>query len=212
MIAIGMMRDEADIIGRTVAHLIAQGCRVVVADNLSVDGSDAIAWHAGADVVRDPDPAHYQSQKMTALAARHAKEGEWVVPFDADEQWDGLADLHDDYDVAVAHPVVQIPTATGWRDGPTETWPKVAFRWRPGCRIDHGNHIVFGAGPRIAEDVVTVKHFQYRTFEQVKRKVRQGARALIAAGLPADTGQHWRDLARLTDAELEAWWVDYCRP
>lgn len=210
-VAVIMARDEADIIEHTVGTLIAQGVRVIVADNLSTDGTGLAASFAGAQVILDPDPAYRQSEKMTALAARHAHPGEWVIPADADEEWFGIALLTDDYDVAVAHPVVQIPNSPGWRDGETERYPKVAFRWQPGCVIEQGNHGVQGAGPRILEDALTVKHFQYRTLEQVTRKVRQGTHALEAAGLPEWSGTHWRDLARLSDDELAKWWTDYCR-
>lgn len=209
VIAVCTARDEADIIEHTVAHLIAQGARVIVADNLSTDGTGLAAMLAGATVELDDDPAYRQSEKMTALAAKHARPGEWVIPFDADEEWSGLADLDDTFDIASVHPVVQVPDGTPWRDGYTEQQPKVAFRWQPGCVIAQGNHAVSGAGPIVRDGALTVKHFQYRTLEQMKRKVRNGTAALQAAGLPETSGAHWRQLAGRTDAELEDWWARY---
>lgn len=210
VVAVCMARDEEDIIGMSVSVLVAQGAHVVVADNLSTDRTAEIAADAGAVLESDPDPAYRQSEKMTALAARHASDGDWVIPFDADEEWSGLWRLDDSFDVAPAFPVVQIPDGRGWRDGPTEKFPKVAFRWREGCVIEQGNHGVIGAGPKIRAGVLKVMHYQYRTLEQVKRKVRQGTCALQTAGLPEWSGQHWRDLARLDDRELQAWWTEYC--
>ncbi len=211
MIAITTVRDEADIIEHTVGHLIAQGARVIVADNLSTDCTALAAAFAGAEIIYDPDPAHRQAEKMSALAAQYAKVGEWVIPFDGDEEWSGLANLTDDYDVAIARPVVQLPDGDGWRGGWVEPHPKVAFRWCAGARLEEGNHGVSGVGSRTLEGALTVKHFQYRNLEQVKRKVRQGAAALDAGAIPETVGTHWRELARLTDAELEQWWADYCR-
>lgn len=94
-VAVCMARDEADVIGSTVAHMLAQVDAVIVADNLSTDRTREIldemaSAHPGRlVVVEDPDPAYRQSEKMTALALRARLDfgAEWIVPFDADEVW-----------------------------------------------------------------------------------------------------------------------------
>jgi len=94
--AVGMVRDEADVIEYTLRHLIASAVDgIVVADNLSTDGTRDIILNVRRQVrtpiilIDDTDPAYYQSAKMTALlqiALRHAdQEWPWIVPFDADE-------------------------------------------------------------------------------------------------------------------------------
>lgn len=210
MIAITMARNEEDIIGKTVAHLMTQGVDVVyVADNLSTDWTASVAEIAGAIVVPDRDPAYRQSAKMTRLAERFAHEGEWVIPFDADEYWSGLAKLESaDCDIAPAAPHVHVHGDR--RALMNEPQPKVAFRWRPGATISLGNHWVEGAGDRITYGLINVCHHQYRTLEQVKRKVCDGTRALDLAGFEKDSyGAHWRELAALDDEALEAWWATY---
>ncbi len=205
MLAISMVRDEADIIRSTVLLLLEQGCRVVIADNGSVDATRDVLADLPVLIVDDPDPAYNQAAKMTALAAAHAESGEWVVPFDADEHWHHLHLLTDAHDVALAAPHVHIGSES---IGP-EPFPKVAFRWQPGVTIDMGNHGCNGAGHRILRGL-EVCHHQYRSLEQVRRKVRNGTEAYSHTTLPPVFGSHWRALAALTDEQLEKWWVDYC--
>lgn len=219
-IAISMMRDEADIAPYTVAHLQAQDVdEVVVADNRSVDGTGDLLRDLGVTVVDDPEVGYHQAQKMTALASKYAEPGDWVIPFDADEVWTGLDRLDDTFDVAAAAPWVHVPqpcdepdpnpcTRIRHRQTVTEPQPKVAFRWVPGAQIDMGNHNVFNAGP-LRLTVLDVRHFQYRTLEQVTRKVHQGVEAYNATGLHRGFGTHWRELAERTPEQLAEWWADY---
>lgn len=92
--AVGMVKDEEDIIATTVLNLLGWGVdRVIVADNDSTDSTgDILAKLAHATqrvtVIRDHEEAYYQARKMTALANYAGDLGaEWVVPFDADEVW-----------------------------------------------------------------------------------------------------------------------------
>lgn len=225
IVAVGMVRDEADIITACVLNLLEQCDLVVVADNLSADGTRERLDSIGSSrllVVDDPIVAYEQSTKMTNLANTYASYGDWVVPFDADEIWHNVKQLPDvDADVVIApvrryiptlndppatHPIVRMQHFVPGYDGAT----KVAFRWQAGVVIGQGNHNVTGAGPRVRRGPVTIDHYQYRTREQVARKVRQGAAAYETAAQAADQGVHWKELAALTDTELDAWWHDYC--
>ena len=93
--AITMVKNEADIIDRSVQHLLKQGVdHVLVADNLSTDATPDILTRLSRDhpvhVAHDRDPAHYQSWKMGLLAQAARRSGaDWIVPFDADELWFG---------------------------------------------------------------------------------------------------------------------------
>jgi hypothetical protein len=79
---------------------------------------------------------------------------------------------------------------------------KVAFRAHPWARLVHGNHNVRLQGGR--ERLLGIRQVPYRTVEQIERKYRQGAAALDAAGVDADMGTHWRELARLSTGDMVA--------
>jgi glycosyltransferase involved in cell wall biosynthesis len=86
-----MVRDEADIIEGTLRHMADEVDHLIVADNLSSDGTrdilDTLAKDLPLTVVDDPDPGYTQSAKMSALAERAAVEqrASWIVPFDAED-------------------------------------------------------------------------------------------------------------------------------
>lgn len=99
--AIGMVKDEADVITRTLEHLGQQGVDVVyLAENASTDGTWEIvrdlrdsgrlrsAYGLDLHVLPDPEVGYWQSRKMTELAFLATTAGaRWVIPFDADELW-----------------------------------------------------------------------------------------------------------------------------
>ena len=83
IVAITMVRDEADIIDWTLDHLLNQGIdHIIVADNLSVDETGwklaALANTGRVTVLQDDEPGYYQDEKMTRLAHMAA------IDFDAD--------------------------------------------------------------------------------------------------------------------------------
>lgn len=215
--AVTMVKNEADVIAGTIRHMAGEVDHVIVSDNGSTDGTRDIladlAHGLGITVLDDPDPAYYQSRKMTELANRAACMGaEWIVPFDADELWysragriaDVLAATPADLPIANAELFNHFPTAidpdTGcpftsivWRGREPGRLPKVACRWRPGAVIHQGNHGVTLPGDGFSATILEVRHFQYRTAEQFVNKAMQGAAAYAAApDLPADMGAHWR--------------------
>lgn len=222
---IARVKDEADIIHSTVTRMLEQVDYILVQDNASSDGTrdllaDLQRDHRGQLFVADDlEVGYYQSFKMTALAADAGQMGAaWVIPFDADEVWysphgriaDVLADhphaaiaqaeLYDH--VATGHdddlidPVARI----GWRRRAAAPLPKVAARPYPRVVIHQGNHDA-GYGDRV-HDLLVVRHFPYRSPEQMIGKVRNGAAAYAATNLPEDHGKHWRDYGRLTDEQL----------
>ena len=224
--AVSMVRNEADIVGWTLDHLLAEGVElVIVADNLSTDETRAVLEARPVQIVDDSEPGFYQSRKMTALSRLAVERGaDWVIPFDADELWyapDGrVADVlrHVDGDVMEAELFDHLPDATDppeepnpWRRSPwrrprPQSQPKVAFRADPDVVLAMGNHGVIRRGPR-AHGVLAVRHLQFRSPAQLIRKVRQGAEAYRRTDLPSVYGAHWRRLAEETDEQLELHWL-----
>lgn len=234
-VAVCMARDEADVIGSTVAHMLAEVDAVIVADNLSTDGTrdllEDLARAAGHDrlrVVPDPEPAYRQSEKMTALALRARLEfgADWIVPFDADEVWyspfgkirDVLADVAPQWLITPAPLFDHVATAEddaleldpvrrlGFRRRDRNPLPKVAARWRDDLVIEQGNHGANYSGRgTVFDELLVVRHFPYRSIEQIVRKVRNGAAAYAAGGtsIPEHFGAHWRQWGAILEQQGE---------
>jgi hypothetical protein len=80
----------------------------------------------------------------------------------------------------------------------------VAFRWHPDAVIHQGNHDVTLPEYEFARSggefvAMQVRHFPYRSPEQMVRKARNGAAAYAATDLPAEQGAHWRSYGDLID-------------
>lgn len=221
IVAVSMVRDEQDIIGHTLELMLTQVDHAIVADNLSTDNTRNILESFGdrVTIVEDNEPGYFQADKMTDLTHQAGALGaEWVVPFDADEAW-WLPDL-DQFDGDIVHAWVHtyVPqssdpddpnpiTRIQWRLPATERMPKVCFRYHPDASLHMGQHDVSMPGRRV--DAGRVRHYQYRTLEQVRRKVSNGVGAYNASDLPDLYGSHWRELDILDDEGLAKWWDGY---
>lgn len=236
LIAAMMARDEADIIGHTVAHLFEQGVdRLIVADNGSSDETYEILLGLQAlydiDLLVDDEVGYYQDRKMTALAERAVAQGaDWVLPCDADELW--LPIEHGTVAEALSSAREPVVLASEWRYWPAFRWKdepnpyralqwreeaahrlsKVAFRAEGFSRLHMGNHDVDHTGGRQI-GVLKVCHFPYRSFDQFRLKVRNGAEAYEAAkDLHPGYGTHWREMGAMSDDELLDLWGDAVQP
>jgi glycosyltransferase involved in cell wall biosynthesis len=206
-----MVKDEIDVIETTIRHMLGQVDYVIVADNMSTDGTLGVLQklensHKQLLVMLDTDPAYYQSIKMTKLAHKAHKilGADWIVPFDADEIWqssfapriaDRLDLLGEQWLVVEASLYDYVATGSDnagepnpmrriqWRTEDPIRLPKVACRWREDLVIDHGNHraLYDGSGATISHDRFVVRHFPWRSPEQFITKVRNGYDAYQAA-------------------------------
>jgi hypothetical protein len=226
--AVGIVRDEADIVETVITNLLAHGVeRVLIADNLSIDGTgpilERLARSHPVTVLCDRLPAHYQAEKTSLLARGAARAGAgWVLPFDADEVWtvptgtvaQWLATCNAD---VVQVPVFNhVPTAGDdqgepdpvrrlrWRKTEPNRLHKVVFRAHPRARLHQGNHGVTRRGRR--QRGLEIRHFPNRSEQQFVRKVRQGSAALAATDLADEVGKHWRGLGEGDDEALHAAW------
>ncbi len=228
MWAVGLVRDEADIVETVIMNLLDQGVeRVVIADNLSADGTtdiiEGLARSYPVTVLRDRLGAHYQAEKTTLLARAAARAGAgWVLPFDADEIWRATTGTLSQWLASCPADVVQVPVLNHvptagddagepdpvrrqrWRKVEPNRLHKVVFRAHPRARLHQGNHGVDRRGPR--QRGLEIRHFPYRSEEQFLRKVRQGSAALAATDLGAEVGKHWRGLGEGDEERLRSSW------
>lgn len=214
-------RNEADIIGATVAQMLTQADHVIVEDNGSTDGTLDILADLDVEVTHDPNFGHFQGARMNALAARAAHMGATVViPFDADEWF--YSPFGRIADVLAEHPAASIFTVRlydhvasgqdpdecnpvkriGWRRREATPLPKVACRPSLAVVIEEGNHGASYPGPCVVDGLLVARHYPLRSPEHMLRKARHGGAALAATDLPEHVGQHWRDWSRLSDEQL----------
>lgn len=214
IVGISMMKDEADICGPVIEHMLAQGVdRLIVADNLSTDGTrEILESFPEVEVVDDQIVGYYQSQKMTELALAAYRGGaDWVVPFDADEFWywpvGTLADYFGLTDAIMVYARTYEQLGDK-RSREMKRLPKVAFRAQPDAVIAQGNHsVMFEVPPGDVGGGLLIREYQYRSLEQFIRKVRNGKAAYDATDLPEYEGAHWRRFGAMSDEELEAEWA-----
>lgn len=220
--AVMVVRDEIDIIARVVGHLLEHVDEVLVADNMSVDGTYELLRameEAQPDVLRvrrDEEPGHYQGRKVTALAGEALQRGHrWVVPCDADEVWyapegrtlrdwlDAVGRETQFVKAAIYNHVCTVEddladtdpvTRIRWRQRvPLDIrWGKVACRLRPDLVIADGNHSASTQGTGTTAHGLMIRHFPYRSADQFVSKAVNGALALSLTDLPEGTGAHWR--------------------
>lgn len=227
--AVTLCRDEADIIGHTVEHLLRQGVDgVVVVDNLSRDTTRqvvrAIAVEDGrVHLGTDRLDAFHQGRKVSYLVDRVRRAGaDWVVPFDADEFWFAVGGTLTDVLRSLTGPVLAVPVHDGHATRPSGidlTDPKVEIRLdevpsmskivlRPHrwAWVADGNHHSLDLAPAVPSPL-RVLHLPRRTAEQAERKVLQGNRTISAAvGVPANFGHHWRAAAAAGPVERARAW------
>ncbi len=222
--AVTMVKNELDILPRTLEHFLSQGVdRLLIADNGSTDGTLEMLRDSARDpriiVGVDSEPAYYQSAKMTYLARFAGRAGaDWIIPFDADEFWfardgllaDNLRGRHDDVVLANLNNV--FPTTKGefGLDPAPNSLGKVAFRSHPWAWIGEGNHRVDRLVSRSGETQIPLEiaHVPWRSFEQFERKLRQGSAAYRLAGPHPGYGHHWRHFGEMPREELVAVWTE----
>jgi len=91
----------------------------------------------------------------------------------------------------------------------TQQLAKVAYRASRGAVLHMGNHDVSIKG-KDAIGPLAYRHFQYRSLEQMTRKLRNGRQAYEASDIHPLHGTHWRAGGLKSDDELAAEWAALC--
>lgn len=220
-----LARNEEDIIGDCIRHNLASGVtEIILTDNRSVDATREIASRfPEVTIIDEPSNEYRQGEWQNRMAEMALKRGaDWVVPIDADELWDGIANLYNaaEYGVVVAeciyeHPptdfivepfsVLQMPFFTshvrfleGWQCG------RFAFRPYAGVKISLGQDRLLNYSGRIkSSHEMCLHHYPIRSYDRYVNKVLNGVQALDEGKHSKNVGFHWRDAYReLQDGTL----------
>ncbi len=228
VVGVTMVKDEADIIGRTITYMMGQVDHIIAVDNGSTDGTREILEELPVELRDDPDPSHYQARKITALA--RSSSGDYILPFDADEVWyttsrerihTAISKYHKrDVWIFTAELIEHVPTNNGvghpfdrmkWRKGYANPLLKVAARRRNDMVFIEGAHSVNYNGnyPRTLQGQLEIRHFPYRSPEQFISKVRNGYNGRMLTDLPEDVSPHLRYFGRMLNDRGEGALEDY---
>lgn len=224
--AVGLVRNEADVIEACVAHLLGQGVdHVLVADNLSEDGTSAILRRLALEdprvhVVTDREPAFHQASKASHLARVARRSGaDWIVPFDADEFWfaeggtlvDRLRATRANTVRARVFNAVPVEADTAISadsllrvESKPQALEKRAVRAHRWLRLERGNHEVRRVGA--VDGGLYVLHLPYRGPAQLGRKHTPEALADRLASAAADQALQYRSAHGLDADEIEEVW------
>lgn len=235
--ALMMVKNEIDVIESNINYLITQDIdEIFIADNLSTDGTyeaiQRLRWHNTMPIylIRDEEIGYYQSNKMNRWSRQCFQMGaDYVIPIDADEIWYSLdntktlgeAIKNTDADIFVANSVDFIPTIYDdynesnfikritHRKLNSDSFSAVAFNYYNNYELEMGNHDIKNhQGKRLA-NVIGIRHYQYRSYPQFVKKVRNGKAAYDNTNFPDFMGSHWRKLGAMNDNELKTYWDEF---
>ena len=225
--AVTMVRNESATLPVIIEHFQQQGIsRVLVVNHLSTDETIESISHFGdfIQIAQYQHPAYEQRAVMT-LASRFATEcgASWIIPFDADEIWwpshgKTLAELLESSPadkIPAPHYDFLPPSSPRGKFSPEDfhlrrlrpnPMPKTAFRAHPQAIVSMGNH--WAQRPGSNGDGLVIAHYPYRTREQLRKKVREGASAINALGSNKGLGAHWQQWNAMSDEDFEVFWHD----
>jgi hypothetical protein len=234
--AILMVKDEIDVIESNIRYLQTQDIDwFYIADNISTDGTyqnlcNLSDQFKNITVIKDDTIGYYQSDKMNLWSRECFNMGaDFVIPIDADEVWysfDKNKTLGEtiktvDVDIFVAKSTDFIPTIFDdfgesnfikrmcHKKQYSDSFSAVAFNYYDGFELEMGNHGVRNHPGKRSNDTIGIRHYQYRSFPQFVKKVKNGKLAYDNTNFPEYMGSHWRRLGSMTEEELQLHWNEY---
>ena len=230
MIAVLMMyRNEEDIIGQCIEHWAGLGVdEFFLCDNNSNDKSHKIAvstlakcfkpaYHLNAYEDNFPQRYIVNYLKTKALEAGH----QWLFPIDADEflclnktgfqtlkGWIMDRNTTEDGYIYGQYPYKNVmPNGVSWFESEHK---KCYGRFNPDWNISIGNHEIEGIKTTVWDDGgAYLNHYQYRSYDQFKRKKITFFKAFEKAGyLDHKFVKEYRLYQKYGEAYLEQMW-DY---
>jgi hypothetical protein len=231
-----MVKNEIDIIENNIRYLQTQDIDYFyIADNMSTDGtrqvlSELQKEYENIHIIDDNIIGYYQSIKMNKWARDCFNDGaDIVIPIDADEVWYSLnneitlgnAIRASDAEIFVAKSTDYIPKDTDDmfeenfikriinKKSNSDSFSSVAFSCRENFGLEMGNHNVNNHDGKRVDDIIGIRHYQYRSYDQFVNKVKQGKEAYDHTHFPDYMGSHWRKLGSMTEDELRTYWGNY---
>lgn len=234
MIAVLMMyRDEEDIIGKCIEHWAKLGVdEFFLCNNLSTDRSHEVAvstlkkcgkqaYHLEAYEDNFPQRYIVNYLKTKALESGH----QWIFPIDADEflnigdagflnieEW--ILSLSQYWTYGGFHYgqyryVNKMPNGMAW----IEPEHKKAFgKISPLWNISIGNHEIEGVKPSIPDGGAYLNHYQYRSYDQFRRKKLTFFRSFEKAGYSDHKFvKEYRMYQKYGESYLEQMWDNLLR-
>lgn len=229
MIAVLMMfRDEEDIIGKCIDHWAKLGVDAFyLCNNGSTDDSAFEVLKAQlrncaqftiTHTIKEDFPQREMINKLKAMAIKDGHE--WIFPIDADEflnvQSLGCKDIpahiksipqqNKGYIYGQCRYQNIMPNGVSWFEPEHK---KCYGRFSPDWNISIGNHEVEGVKPLLMDFGMYLDHYQYRSYDQFKRKKLTFFKAFEKAGyLDHKFVKEYRLYQKHGEAYLEQMW-DY---
>lgn len=234
-----MVKNEEDIIGYNIEWLQTQDIdHIFIANNMSTDKTKDILIelskkYKNITIIDDNQFAYEQASKMNKwIKICYEMGADIIVPIDADEIWHSkvpektlgqiLKENSNGDCVFEATAIDFIPTKNDLEDdnpirsmiyvkANSNSFQSVAFTKCLNAKITMGNHSVDNhpGNSKIIKNLIGIKHYQYRNFEQFVRKMRNGKRVYDQTSMHPSIGSHWRTMGAWNDSQLIEWWNNY---
>ncbi len=228
MSTVGLMRvkNEQDVIETTVRHLASQVDEVLVADNLSTDGTSDILAGLTSELPlsgwTDPEFANHGGHIMSMMAQEAFLRGhEWAVACDADEIWLApmrIADLLAQTTAGTVAAILfnHVPTSADVKkldpvrrmthrklEPQPMRWGRYAFRLSANIEVAQGNHHMTPFHHPVVVGL-EIRHFPYRSLDQWAIKAANGKAVYDATDFSEGTGVTWREHGRIAEQGHDA--------
>lgn len=237
--AVMMVKNEEDVIGHNIEWIQTQNIdHIFVANNMSTDNTKKILLelsekYGNITIHYDNQFAYEQSSKMNRWIQECYEMGaDIIIPIDADEIWyskvpnktlgEVLRENSDGDCVFEASAVDFIPTDNDVEDDNpfnsmiyikvnSDSFKSVAFTKYLNASITMGNHDVINhpGNTNAIKNLIGIKHYQYRSFDQFVKKMRNGKNVIEQSSQPEFMCSHWRERGSMNKEELMNWWNDY---